>query len=185
MRRSKEDAAQTRQDIVEAASRLFRKRGIGSVSVADVMGELGLTVGGFYRHFDSKDALAAEAIAFASESTTRGAREAVDVINAYVSLEHVKHPEAGCPVAALCSEIAPRAPPAARSLRRGARAHARAHSHGPGRPAGDGGRSRRRGGARPRDPGRAAGERNTVRRARRFAGAPASKAAATQVRTAP
>ena len=62
MRRSREDTAETRRRILEVASRLFRSRGIASVSVADVMGELGLTVGGFYRHFASKDALVAEAI---------------------------------------------------------------------------------------------------------------------------
>jgi TetR/AcrR family transcriptional repressor of nem operon len=106
MRRSKEDAARTREQIVEAASRLFRQKGITGVSVADVMAACGLTVGGFYKHFKSKDALVAEAIERASVSTTAGgSREAEDVINTYVSLFHAKHPEAGCPIAALCSDI--------------------------------------------------------------------------------
>src|SRR5581483_9300711 len=69
MRRSREEAALTRRRIVEAASRLYRARGIDAVSVADVMGSLGLTVGGFYRHFDSKEALVIEAIAFASDQS--------------------------------------------------------------------------------------------------------------------
>src|SRR5262249_3402887 len=110
MRRSKEDAARTRADIVAAASRLFRKHGIAGVSVADVMASLGLTVGGFYRHFDSKDALAAEAIDHASRSTVNASPRAQDVIEAYLSLAHVQHPEAGCPVAALCSEMSREGP---------------------------------------------------------------------------
>jgi TetR/AcrR family transcriptional repressor of nem operon len=106
MRRSKEDAARTREQIVEAASRLFRQKGITGVSVADVMAACGLTVGGFYKHFKSKDALVAEAIERASLSTTAGGpREAEEIISSYVSLFHAKHPEAGCPIAALCSDI--------------------------------------------------------------------------------
>src|SRR5205085_3394236 len=69
MKRSKDETGQTRLEIVEADSRLFRERGLGGVSVADVMGEVGLTVGGFYRRFASKEALVAEAIAAASRAT--------------------------------------------------------------------------------------------------------------------
>jgi TetR/AcrR family transcriptional repressor of nem operon len=116
MRRSREDAAETRRKIVAAASRLFRGRGIAAVSVADVMGALGLTVGGFYRHFESKDALVSEAVDAASiETTTRHASVAPDapaverlgmLLDAYLSRAHRDRPEAGCPVAALCSEVA-------------------------------------------------------------------------------
>jgi TetR/AcrR family transcriptional repressor of nem operon len=105
MRRSKEDAAATRAKIVEAAAKLFRARGLAAVSVADVMAECGLTVGGFYRHFDSKESLAAEAIELASVHSTAAELTAEQLVRSYVSLEHVQHPEAGCPVAALCSEI--------------------------------------------------------------------------------
>ena len=114
MRRSREDTADTRRRIVEAASRLFRAKGIASVSVADVMGSLGLTVGGFYRHFESKDALVAEAIEAASlETTARHAlakdrprdERASAVLDAYLSPFHRAHAERGCPVAALCSEV--------------------------------------------------------------------------------
>jgi TetR/AcrR family transcriptional repressor of nem operon len=110
MRRSKEDTAKTRQEIVEAASRLFRKRGIAGVSVADVMGELGLTVGGFYRHFESKDALVAEAIEVASRATARTTGTLQQLVDSYVSKGHCDHPEEGCPVAALASEISREAP---------------------------------------------------------------------------
>ena len=70
MRRSREEAAATRARIVAVAARLFRARGIDATSVADVMSALGLTVGGFYRHFDSKEALVTEAIDAASRETT-------------------------------------------------------------------------------------------------------------------
>jgi len=64
-RSSAEQALLNRAKIIEAASRLFRLHGIEAVSVADIMGSLGLTVGGFYKHFASKDALVEEATALA------------------------------------------------------------------------------------------------------------------------
>jgi TetR/AcrR family transcriptional repressor of nem operon len=106
MRRSRADAARTREKIVEAAAALFRARGIDAVSVADVMGEVGLTVGGFYKHFDSKDALVAEAIELASRETSMKRGDAEEVLRAYLSLAHRARPDRGCPVAALCSEVA-------------------------------------------------------------------------------
>ena len=56
-------ARENRQRVVEVAARLFRERGVAQVSVADVMAEAGLTHGGFYKQFTSKDALAVEALA--------------------------------------------------------------------------------------------------------------------------
>ena len=117
MRRSREEAAATRARIVAVAARLFRARGIDATSVADVMSALGLTVGGFYRHFDSKEALVTEAIDAASrESTDRhlaksAAREGgeevelLSLLDRYLSHGHRQHPGQGCPVAALCSEV--------------------------------------------------------------------------------
>lgn len=64
-RSSAERARQNREMIVRAASDLFRDRGVEAVSVADIMAEVGMTVGGFYRHFASKEALVAEAAAHA------------------------------------------------------------------------------------------------------------------------
>ena len=116
MRRSREDAAETRRRIVEIASRLFRARGITPVSVADIMGALGFTVGGFYRHFESQEALVAEAIEAAADETasryarardgTAGAEPGSALLEAYLSRGHRDHAELGCPVAALCSEVA-------------------------------------------------------------------------------
>jgi TetR/AcrR family transcriptional repressor of nem operon len=116
MRRSREEAAETRRRIVGTASRLFRARGITPVSVADIMGALGLTVGGFYRHFESKEALVAEAIEAASDETRlryersrevgSDAQRASALLDDYLSRGHRDQPALGCPVAALCSEVA-------------------------------------------------------------------------------
>lgn len=62
-RSSAEQAQQNRTRIVECASRLFRARGVEAVSVAEIMAAAGMTVGGFYKHFASKEALAREACA--------------------------------------------------------------------------------------------------------------------------
>jgi TetR/AcrR family transcriptional repressor of nem operon len=100
---------------VRHAARLFRGRGIDAVSVADVMSAEGLTVGGFYRHFADKEQLVAEAIACASAETREGLAESLKgarpadlarvILERYLSLEHCEHPEAGCPVAALCTQV--------------------------------------------------------------------------------
>lgn len=115
MRRSREDACETRRSIVGAAARIFRERGIAAVSIADIMGSLGLTVGGFYRHFSSKDALVAEAIETASQETVQGHQERImgverahrasRLLDVYLSEFHRAHPGEGCPVAALCGEM--------------------------------------------------------------------------------
>ena len=115
MRRSRTEAALTRGRIIEAASRLFRDRGIASVSIADITSSLGLTDGGFYRHFASKEALVVEALDAASRETTganmeqvrhlRGMERASALIDGYLSDFHRTNPAMGCPVAALCSEM--------------------------------------------------------------------------------
>lgn len=115
-RRSKEEAEKTRAALVDAAARLIRKRGMGAVSVAEVMAELDMTVGGFYKHFESKEALVSEAIEQASKETAEQLRSAGDatlgsdrlgaVLDHYLSAAHRRHPEHGCPVAALAIEAA-------------------------------------------------------------------------------
>jgi TetR/AcrR family transcriptional repressor of nem operon len=74
-RSSKKEAARTRTRIVEAASELFRTAGVDQVSVADLMGSLGMTTGGFYKHFASKEALVAEAIGLAFEQSASAWRQ--------------------------------------------------------------------------------------------------------------
>jgi TetR/AcrR family transcriptional repressor of nem operon len=112
MRRSREEKARTRKRIVAAASRLFRARGVQEVSVADVMSAVGLTVGGFYRHFPNKEALVAEAIDAASvessermRATLAAKRPLEAIVEAYFSTEHLENAADGCPVAALCSDV--------------------------------------------------------------------------------
>jgi len=63
MRKSKKEAAATREKILKTASHEFRKNGIVATGLADLMHEAGLTRGGFYKHFESKDQLVAEATA--------------------------------------------------------------------------------------------------------------------------
>jgi TetR/AcrR family transcriptional regulator, transcriptional repressor for nem operon len=109
MRRSREDAARTRRSAVAAASRLFRERGIESVSVGDVMAKLKMTAGGFYRHFESKEALAAEACAAAFASSglaSDPARSAEAAVRRYLSKAHRDAPSDGCPLPALASDMA-------------------------------------------------------------------------------
>src|SRR5262245_39282665 len=107
--------SRTREKIVEAASAAFRGDGISAVRVQDVMARAGLTHGGFYAHFDSKDDLLRAALEHASEQTietlstplaeVRSEDRLRTVIDSYLSPAHVAHPEAGCPLASLGPEI--------------------------------------------------------------------------------
>lgn len=116
MRYSVQQKQETRERIVRAASKHFRGRGWDGVAIADLMGNLNLTHGGFYRHFDSKEQLFAEAVAKGFEEVTAKFKDAVEkapsggalkvIIEQYLSLEHCANPDSGCPVAALASEIA-------------------------------------------------------------------------------
>jgi len=112
--------AQTHERIVTAASRAIRRQGYGGIGVADLMKEAGLTHGGFYAHFASKNELLAEvAEATGAESLGRLSRIAARapdgeglaaIVDAYLSAQHVASPETGCPVAALGSELPRQAP---------------------------------------------------------------------------
>lgn len=114
---SKVQAAQNRDTILDVSARLFRERGIGGVSVADLMADAGLTHGGFYGHFASKEALAAEACAraFTQSAERRHARidalpRHVDVPSAYATMflgeKNICTPGEGCPAVGLASDIA-------------------------------------------------------------------------------
>ena len=106
MRKSREAAAQTRKRIVEAASREFREHGVVATGLNDLMKAAGLTHGGFYKHFESKDQLVAEAFAEAMAAmvarlTAAGASPGAT----YLSAEHRDNPAGGCPLAAIGSEL--------------------------------------------------------------------------------
>ena len=105
----------THERIVETAARAIRRSGYDGTSVADIMKEAGLTHGGFYAHFPSRKAMLAEAAdragAEAAAASMRVAATAPPeqalqwLLRAYLSKEHVKSAERGCPVAALGSEM--------------------------------------------------------------------------------
>src|SRR3989475_3486299 len=106
---------ETRERILRAAARAIRKHGYEGVWVADVMKEAGLTHGGFYAHFESRDALLAAAAdqegVESSEYLTRAiaaakpGQELTALVDAYLSDGHVAAPEQGCAVAAAGSEV--------------------------------------------------------------------------------
>jgi TetR/AcrR family transcriptional regulator, transcriptional repressor for nem operon len=110
-----EHKERTRERIVTAAAREFRRRGEEGVGIAGLMQELKLTHGGFYRHFKSKDALFAESLAAAFEDAgaklMRAASQApgheiAAVIDAYLNDLHCMHAGEGCPIAALAADVA-------------------------------------------------------------------------------
>jgi TetR/AcrR family transcriptional repressor of nem operon len=113
MRRTAKEV--THQRIVDAAARAIRRSGYDGTSVADIMKEAGLTHGGFYAHFASREAMlaeaadhaGAEAVAASADIAAAGAPEQAlqRLLRAYLSKEHVKSVEMGCPVAALGSEM--------------------------------------------------------------------------------
>src|SRR5438552_5220039 len=106
---------QSRERILRAAARAIRKRGYEGVGVADVMKEAGLTHGGLYAHFESRDALLAAAVdqegVESTEHLTRAiaaakpGQELTALVDAYLSDGHVAAPEQGCAVAAAGSEV--------------------------------------------------------------------------------
>jgi TetR/AcrR family transcriptional repressor of nem operon len=117
---SKETMTEHREQIIAAAARRFRERGFDGVSVADIMKEVGLTHGGFYGHFSSKDELVALASLRAMTETVARWQKLVDeapgdrleaLVDSYLSLRHHDRPETGCLLATLGTEIS-RQPPA-------------------------------------------------------------------------
>jgi TetR/AcrR family transcriptional regulator, transcriptional repressor for nem operon len=108
MKVSREQVQLNRERILATASRLFRERGFDGVSVADVMKAAGLTHGGFYGHFDSKDALIREALGYEPPARDRraNAKSTAEYADAYLSPAHRDNRGAGCPVAGLGSEAA-------------------------------------------------------------------------------
>ena len=110
----KEHKRETRERIVEAAAAAFRRDGTADVGVADVMRGAGLTHGGFYTHFHSKDDLLADAVSHAMADARvnldrlggKAPGGLLDVTQAYLSAPHLSNPDRGCPIAALGPELA-------------------------------------------------------------------------------
>jgi TetR/AcrR family transcriptional repressor of nem operon len=99
---------EVRERIVAATATALRKAGLRGVAIPQLMREVGLTHGGFYAHFKDRDELVAEAIEFAGGQTSEAifarSKTLAELVDGYLSLGHVAHPEQGCVVAALGSE---------------------------------------------------------------------------------
>jgi len=116
---------ESHERIVSAAARAIRKRGYTGVGVAEVMNDAGLTHGGFYAHFDSRDALLVEALERAGLESAQAVKRAAEnssaqglsafrsLVETYLSEAHLASLETGCPVAALGSDM-PRQTPIVR-----------------------------------------------------------------------
>jgi TetR/AcrR family transcriptional repressor of nem operon len=128
MKVSRERATEHRERIVQVAAKLFRERGFDGIGVADLMKAVGLTHGGFYGHFASKEDLVAEACGRAldkslqkwSAEIEKAPGEALsNMINSYLSEDHRDGPGSGCLVAALGSDLRRQAPPIRRVVTEG------------------------------------------------------------------
>jgi AcrR family transcriptional regulator len=118
----------THQRIVAAAARAIRRSGYGGTGVAEIMKDAGLTHGGFYAHFASRDAMLAEAADCAGAESVATLTQAVAaappaaalkaMVGAYLSKAHVEGVERGCPIAALGSEMPRQAPKVRRAATR-------------------------------------------------------------------
>lgn len=115
MRYAPGQKGKTRAKILEAAGKVFRRQGYHAAGVDKVMQEAGLTAGGFYAHFDSKQALLAEALTNAGAELGERHEAALaglsggewieGFLGRYLSMTHCQKIEEGCPLAALISEV--------------------------------------------------------------------------------
>ena len=106
---------ETRKKVVKAAAAAVRAKGPDGVGVAEIMAEVGLTHGGFYAHFPSKQALVAAAVNEAFDQGRRrfgrltASHHGLDAfaifLGYYVSMDHRAHPERGCPIATISSDV--------------------------------------------------------------------------------
>jgi TetR/AcrR family transcriptional repressor of nem operon len=120
MKVTREQVAENRQKILAAAGRLFRARGFDSVTVAEIMQAAGLTHGGFYGHFRSKDDLIAQSLAHALASGPV-ADDLAGYATRYLSPRHRDDLAGGCPVAALGAEAVRHSPEARAAMTAGLR----------------------------------------------------------------
>lgn len=125
MRVSRIQAHENRERVLEAATRLFRERGFDGIGVAEVMSEAGLTHGGFYGQFGSKEELAVEACMRAFSKTherwsrkidAEGATGFAAIVRSYLSPQHRDDPGAGCTLASLAVDASRRSPAVRRAF---------------------------------------------------------------------
>lgn len=119
MKVTREQAQKNRERVVETAAGLFRERGFDGVGVAELMRSAGLTHGGFYGQFGSKEELAAEACQMAFARSVDRWQDAVDkhpeagvhaIADHYLTRRHLDQPGNGCAAAALAADIARQGP---------------------------------------------------------------------------
>jgi TetR/AcrR family transcriptional repressor of nem operon len=116
MRYQPEHKAEVHRKILKDAARRVRVEGITGAAVSSVMRDAGLTHGGFYKHFGSKDELLTESLSEAFQEVADHLTQAAEksqpatawkaIVKAYLSPEHCDHAECGCPLAALAPELA-------------------------------------------------------------------------------
>lgn len=124
MKVSREQMKANRQRILTEAGRLFRQKGFDAVGVAEVMNAAGLTHGGFYGHFSSKDDLIARTVAHMFEPADPDRAEKADLsdfMDVYLSPPHRQGVATGCPTAALVADIRRQGPDARKALTSGVR----------------------------------------------------------------
>lgn len=114
---SKQQAAENRKTIIAASEKLFREHGIDGVGLSALMKAAGFTQGGFYNHFESKEALAAEVVATAMDKANHDLKEAIAApiapggnrlrrqVDFYLSGTHCSDIEQGCAIAGLTADV--------------------------------------------------------------------------------
>ncbi|WP_070156467.1 TetR/AcrR family transcriptional regulator [Sphingobium phenoxybenzoativorans] len=121
MRVSREQAALNRERVIDTGSRLFREKGLDGIGIADLMKASGMTHGGFYGQFESKDALAAECVTRSFGRSVERWRRLLDqardghdadplrtIVEDYLSVRHLNGPETGCAFTTLAADAARR-----------------------------------------------------------------------------
>lgn len=118
MRYAEDHKAQTYQRILQEAAARFRRDGIGATGLQPLMKALGLTHGGFYAHFKSKDDLVEKALRCAMDQveglraqTLADNHSALAFVDMYLTSEHRDHPEWGCPLPTMSAELGQRGQP--------------------------------------------------------------------------
>ncbi|MBO1909440.1 TetR/AcrR family transcriptional regulator [Microvirga sp. 3-52] len=122
MKVSREKMVENRRRILDVASTLFREKGFDAVSVAEVMKAAGLTHGGFYGHFSSKDDLIAQTLAHALAVGTGTGDDLRSYVDAYLSPQHRDNAANGCPTAGLAAAVRHQTPAAREAMAEGLRA---------------------------------------------------------------
>lgn len=131
MKVSRQQAEKNRAHVVAVAAEQFRERGIDGIGIAELMKQAGLTHGGFYANFASKDALAAEALTLALDETTARLRLAVEstpapmdtIVARYLSPEHRDDTAHGCALPALAADATRDHPGLGEAIERGIEAY--------------------------------------------------------------